>query len=138
MKKLITASAVAVALVVAPAAGVAGAAESTPPTANVAHPRAHRAARALGVVADTIGISPRALVDALRGGKSVADVAKDHGVDPQKVIDAVVGAADKKVDEAVANGKLDADRAATIKDRLPDRITRIVNATGTPGGGAGA
>ena len=107
--------------------------------------REHRAARrrharrgALAVASTTIGVDARTIIEARMDGKSVADVARDHGVDPQKVVDALVAAGTKKVDEAVTNGKLDADRAATIKDRLPDRVSRLVNATGRVRGGAAA
>ena len=41
----------------------------------------------------------------------------------------MVSAAGTKLDAAVANGKLDADRAAKIKDRLPERVTNAVNRT---------
>ncbi len=47
------------------------------------------------------------------------------------VIDALVTAGTKRIDAAVANGKVDASRAAKAKERLPDRVTRAVNATGT-------
>lgn len=131
MKKLLTATAVAVALVLAPAAaGVAGAADSSTPKATTdGHRPMRRAARAAGVAAGAIGISREDLVAALRSGKSVADVARDHNVDPQTVVDALVHAADQKIDQAVTNGRLDADRAAAIKDKLETRVTKAVDAT---------
>jgi hypothetical protein len=60
----------------------------------------------------------------------VADVARAHDVEPQTVIDALVAAGTKRIDTAVANGKVDASRAAKAKDRLPARVTKVVNATG--------
>jgi ribosomal protein S20 len=91
--------------------------------------RRHARQAAAVVAAKTIGIAPAALRDAVKGGKSVADVARSHHVDPQVVIDAVVSAMKTKVDEGVAAGKIKADRAATIKARLSERITKLVNAT---------
>jgi len=131
MKKLLTATTVSVALVLAPAAaGVAGAADSSTPQATTeGHRPLRRAAQAAGVAADAIGISRQDLVAALRSGKSVADVAKDHNVDPQKVVDALVHAADQRIDQAVTNGRLDADRSATLKDKVGTFATKAVDAT---------
>jgi uncharacterized protein (DUF433 family) len=131
MKKLLTATTVAVALVLAPtAATVAGAADSPTPSATTdGHRPFRRAAQAAGVVAGAIGISRHDLVAALRSGKSVADVAKDHGVDPQAVVDALVHAVDQRIDQAVTSGRLDADRAATLKDKVEARVTKLVGAT---------
>jgi len=83
--------------------------------------------RAGGVVSDTIGIDRETLRQELRSGKTIAEIATDHGVQPQAVIDALVAAANKRLDAAVANGRITAERAAKIKERLPDRIARIVN-----------
>jgi transposase-like protein len=98
---------------------------------------AHRAARVkvrrharragLAIAAQTIGVEPQALRDAIRGGQSVADVAREHNVEPQAVVDAVVTAANKKIDEAVAADKIDAQRAAKLKERLAARISNRVN-----------
>jgi transposase-like protein len=97
----------------------------------VARVKLRRHARRAGfaVAAETIGVAAKDLLTAVKGGTSVAAVAQQHGVEPQAVIDAVVNAAGKKLDRAVANGKLDADRAAKIKDRLTERVTNAVNRT---------
>jgi uncharacterized protein (DUF433 family) len=127
MKKLIAAVTTAGLLIVG-TAGVAQAADSPKPEKS-AHPALRRAriAAAAKVAASTIGIDTKTLVDAVKGGQSVADVAKSHNVDPQKVVDAIVAAADKKIDSLVDSGKLTADRAATMKGRVPDRVTKLVN-----------
>jgi hypothetical protein len=94
--------------------------------------RVHRRIRRLlrgagGVVTQTIGIDRKTLREGLRSGKTVAQIATDHNVSPQTVIDALVAAANKKIDAAVQAGKLDPDRAARIEQRLPARITKLVN-----------
>jgi transposase-like protein len=98
---------------------------------TVARMKLRRHARRAGfkVAAETIGVSAKDLLAAVKGGSSIATVAQQHNVTPQAVVDAVVNAAGTKLDAAVANGKLDADRAATIKDRLPERVTNAVNRT---------
>ena len=136
MKKLIAAVTTAGLLVVG-TAGAAAAADSpttkAPATEAPArrHPalRAHRVKAALKIAATTIGIEPKALAQEIKDGKSVADVAKAHNVDPQKVIDALDAAAAKQIDDAVSSGKLQADRAAKLKDRLDQRIETLVNDT---------
>jgi hypothetical protein len=125
MKKIVTAATLALALVAAPAAGIAAAAER-PPRADAPH-AGRRLARVVGVAADAIGISARDLAHELREGKSVAEVARAHDVDPARVVDAIVATATKRIDAALEAGKLDADRAATMKERLPERAERFVN-----------
>ena len=76
--------------------------------------------------ADTIGIEKRDLVSALRDGQSIAQVAEANGVDPQAVVDALVAKGNAKVDEALAEGKIDEARAATAKEQMPERAQKIV------------
>lgn len=80
-----------------------------------------------GVVTKTIGIDRKTLREGLRSGMTIAEIATAHNVSPQTVIDALVAAADKKLDAAVAAGKIRAARAARIEARLPARITGLVN-----------
>jgi polyhydroxyalkanoate synthesis regulator phasin len=79
-----------------------------------------------GIAAD-LGMSQKDLMVELRSGKSIADVARDKGVDPQKVIDDVVGAITTKIDQRVADGKLDQAKADTMKQHLSQRVTDFVN-----------
>ena len=65
----------------------------------------------------------------LKGGGTVAQWATDHGSSPQAVIDALVSAGNTRVDEAVANGKIDQARADTIKGKLPTLAEKLVNRT---------
>ena len=45
------------------------------------------------------------------------------------MIDALVSAANAQVDPAVANGKMDEARAATIKGKIPTIAEKLVNRT---------
>lgn len=89
--------------------------------------RLHRIHAGLDVAAATIGITEAELVEDLRGGQTVAEVAEANEVDPQDVIDALVAAINARVDEAVAQGELDAERAAEIKVKAVERVTDFVN-----------
>jgi hypothetical protein len=80
----------------------------------------------LETAAKAIGIS----VDQLRQelpGKSLADVANDHKVAPSKVAEALKAEATSHIDQAVTNGRLTADRAGQMKQRLTQRIDELIN-----------
>lgn len=82
---------------------------------------------ALEEAATTIGIERDALRDALRDGQTIAEVATANGVEAQAVIDAMVAATSERLDELVADGRLDADEAAERLSAATERITTLVN-----------
>jgi polyhydroxyalkanoate synthesis regulator phasin len=77
--------------------------------------------------ADTIGIEVDDLLDAVRDGQTIAEVAEGEGVDPQTVIDAIVAQARERLDEAVADGRIDQEDADEHLADLDERITEFVN-----------
>jgi polyhydroxyalkanoate synthesis regulator phasin len=87
----------------------------------------------MDTVAATIGVTPEELRTELQGGKSLAEVAKAHGVEPAAVTDALVQLADRELDQAVADGKLTAEQAQKMRDRVGDLVARFVDHAG--GGG---
>jgi ribosomal protein S20 len=135
IKKLTAGIALAGALAVG-SAGAAFAADSsgtgtTTPSAQSAtrHPRIRAAVRrgAAKVVTDTLGVSRQDLRAALKSGQTLSDYTKSLNKDPQTVVDALTNAANTKLDQLVANGRLTSDRAATIKSKLPARIDKLMN-----------
>jgi uncharacterized protein (DUF433 family) len=135
MKRFL-ATAVTTALLATGGVAVAGAAtdsSSTPkPAAQTTaqgHPRARLGRLAFTTAAKTIGIKPKDLIAAIRKGQTVADVAKAHNVDAKTVEDAITAAINRRIDAAVAAGRLDATRAATLKDRAAKRVKTFVEAT---------
>ncbi|MCL4292609.1 MAG: hypothetical protein KJ056_06210, partial [Acidimicrobiia bacterium] len=98
------------------------------------HRRATARRHVAEVAAKTIGISHDDLVAALRDGSSIADVAEKNGVDPSKVVDALVADATTRIDAAVEDGKIPEERAARIKERLPERMQKLVEREGPRGG----
>jgi ribosomal protein S20 len=80
------------------------------------------------VAADTIGVKPAELRTDLKNGQSIADVAAAKNVPVDNVITAVVNDASARIDKAVTNGKLDQAKADTMKSKLTDRVTKLVNA----------
>jgi ribosomal protein S20 len=56
-------------------------------------------------------------------------VAGEHNVDPAGVVNAVVAALNQRIDQAAAEGKIDADRAAKAKEKVSNLADRFVNQT---------
>jgi hypothetical protein len=87
---------------------------------------------AIDISAKTIGLTPKALRQALASGQSVAQVATAHSVSPTTVVNALVAAGNARIDKAVANHHLSAARAAKLKARLPGAAQRFVDFTRNP------
>ncbi len=83
---------------------------------------------AVAAAAEIIGVEPDALRDGLRDGRSVAEIAEEAGVARQDVVDAIVAAATDALDQAVADGHLDTDRAASLAEHLPEWAGQLVDA----------
>ncbi len=88
-------------------------------------------------VAAYLGLSADELRTQLEAGKSLADVAKAQGKSVDGLKAAIVAAAKKDLDQAVADGKLSADRAKQMLDRITASVDEMVNRTGPPDGGRG-
>lgn len=94
------------------------------PGENRPHIPAKVAHFTLSTVAEVLGVEPAAIVEQLRAGQTIADIAGDQ---TQDVIDALVTEAGAKIDEAVAAGRIDAERAEAIKAELPAKAEQFVN-----------
>lgn len=93
------------------------------------HGRGHHAGQKLDLVAETIGIERSVLVDAVRGGQTIAEVAAANGSSGQAVIDALVLEATARINERVAEGDLTQEQADTRLAEITERITTFVNET---------
>ncbi len=80
-------------------------------------------------VTDTLGVTTDELRQAAQDGKSLADVADEQGVAVSDLTDALTAEAQARLDEAVAEGKIDEERAGEISDQLAERVDQMVNAT---------
>jgi hypothetical protein len=134
IKKLAAGIALAGALTVG-TAGAAVAADTsasstTAPSAQAStgHPliRAHFRRGAMKVVADTLGVSRADLRTAVAGGQTIGQYATSLGKDPAAVVDALTKAGNAKVDQLVAEGRLQQDRADSIKSKLSTRIDTLM------------
>jgi hypothetical protein len=137
IKKLVAGVALAGALTVG-TAGVAVAADGSgagtgtgAPSAQAVrrHPALRVAVRrgAVKVITDTLGVTRQQLREALKGGQTISQYATSLGKDPQSVVDALTKAADAKLDQLAADGKIKPERAETIKGKLPARIDTLMH-----------
>ena len=78
-------------------------------------------------LASQLGTNAEDLKAALKDGQSIADIAAANGVDLQGIIDSMVDQANARIDEAVANERIDADKAAELKANVEERITARLN-----------
>ena len=99
------------------------------------HHRQHVMINSIDDAATALGISRLELREALESGKSIAQIAEEKGVDLAKVKAAMVADATARIDAAVADGKLTAEQAATMKEKLAARIDAMVTKQGLPAKG---
>jgi hypothetical protein len=76
-------------------------------------------------IAEYLGLTPEALKQELQSGKSLAEIA---GPKTQGLIDMLTAKANARIDAALLAGKIDAPRAAALKDKAGTLIERLVNA----------
>jgi ribosomal protein S20 len=63
----------------------------------------------------------------LRDGKTIKEIAEANNVDVNTVINKIVDAANKRIDEAVADGKLTKEQGDKIKSEVTEHVTEFVN-----------
>jgi hypothetical protein len=87
---------------------------------------AYEAAKAerIKVITDALGIDAATLKAKRKAGQTLAAIAGDK---KDAMIAALVAYESKKIDAAVASGKLSAERATALKSKLTAGITAMVN-----------
>ena len=87
-----------------------------------------RTGAGLDVVEDVLGLSAEEIRAGLDEGKTLADLAEEQGVSVEDLADAMAAQAIERIDQAVEDGKIDADRAADAKANLDEMIDNAINA----------
>jgi hypothetical protein len=85
--------------------------------------------RLFRAAADYLGLSPQALRDELRSGKSLAQIATAQGKSVDGLEQTILSVVKTRLDEAVAAGRLSAAREQAFLDRLSSRLDTLVNRT---------
>jgi hypothetical protein len=83
----------------------------------------------LEAVTDYLGLSRGDLVQKLGDGQSLAQIAKAQGKSVDGLVSAIVDAAKKRLDQAVAAGRLSADQEKTMLARLQTMVEQMVSTT---------
>lgn len=86
----------------------------------------------VGLVRATVeatGLTNREVVEALKGGQSLAQVAAANGSSGDAVVQALVAKNKQRLDRQVQAGRLSQARADELLRRLTDRATALVNDT---------
>lgn len=78
-------------------------------------------------VTELLGLEPEAVREALRDGSTLAELAEANGVSTDVLVGTLVTEAAERLDVAVENGRIDAERAAEFEERLEEQITERVN-----------
>ena len=105
-----------------------GAARQAKPDAK-AHPLLLAGAReAYAAAAQALGLSAKDLKAELDKGQSLRQVAQARNVDPATVQQAMVTALNTRIDQAVTNGRLTQDQAATAKERAAQMAQKLMDA----------
>ncbi|HEU0246956.1 MAG TPA: hypothetical protein VFR38_07700 [Gaiellaceae bacterium] len=80
----------------------------------------------LEAAAEYLGLTAAELREQLEDA-TLAEIAKDRGKSVDGLTKAMVTAAEARIDEAVAAGRLTQEQAAELKAALPDRVEALVN-----------
>jgi uncharacterized protein (DUF433 family) len=94
--------------------------------------------RGMGVInsiddaATALGISRQELIEELESGKSIAQIAEEKGKNLDDVKAAMVADANARIDRAVGEGQLTAEKAAELKAGLAEKVDNVVQQEGLP------
>ena len=86
----------------------------------------HRGFGVLETAAAYLGLSEADLREAL-GDKTLAEIAQEKGKTVDALVKALVAAEEKRIDEAVADGRITKAQATEIKSKLTERMEALVN-----------
>ena len=89
--------------------------------------RTERKAERKAALAEVLGVSVEELEEARDQDKSLAEIAEENGVAQKTLVAAIVEKAQTRIDEAVADGKIDADKAAEKKEGLAEKVEERVD-----------
>ena len=117
--------------------GIAAQSPGDDPEIETAHARPrHAPGQKLETIAGILGTDAESIRATLADGGTLADAATAAGVEPQVLIDALLAEVSARVDQAVEDGRVDAERAAEYLANAETRITTTVN-EGRPDRGEG-
>ena len=78
-------------------------------------------------VAETLDMTPREILQEIRKGQSLTEIGQAKGVSPEELKSVILSAADSKLDQIVADGKITQEQADKIMTRLTDNIDKLLD-----------
>lgn len=121
------------------ATALAGQTQETPETPQTPSPKPHesrfhhhhghfRGGHIVKETAEMLGMEPMALVEQLKQGKTLLQVVQaQKGWSEEEYLKKLTETANRNIDQAVAEGKLDRDKANRIKAQLPEKLKKAIN-----------
>jgi ribosomal protein S20 len=86
----------------------------------------HTRAHLVKTLSDELDMAPKELIEEWREAENLADVIKNQGKNVDEVKKVLIEEAETKIDEAVENGKIDEDKASTIKESLAEKVDKFL------------
>lgn len=83
----------------------------------------------LGQVADFLGVDAEVIQEGLESGETLADIAAANGSSGTALVDSLVADLTEKLDGAVADERIDQDKADEKLAEATEKITTMVNST---------
>lgn len=85
-------------------------------------------------IAEALGLTQEQVQEGFEAGKSLAEIAEEHGISRDDATAKLITAGAAKIDAAVEEGKLTTEKAAEMKEKLPERVEKMLDMTpGTKG-----
>jgi uncharacterized protein YidB (DUF937 family) len=81
----------------------------------------------LETLANVMGLTTEELRNELKSGKKLAEIAEEQNITRAELAEALYAAAVDRLDQAVANGRIEPARAEQIRQRLTDRRDACLN-----------
>lgn len=86
------------------------------------------------VVAETLGLTPEEIREAIASGQTLADLAEANGSSAEELVDAILAEIKEHLDEKVAAGDMTQEEADEKLAKAQERVTEFVNNTKPPKG----
>jgi uncharacterized protein YidB (DUF937 family) len=99
---------------------------STPASEAVKPTSDARPGRLIKAVAEVLGVEPAVVAETLASGGTIAELASSQGVSIEELVEALVARLTERLEQAVAEGKIDDQRAARLIASAPQRIERLI------------
>lgn len=90
------------------------------------HHRFARLAASLEELGEFLDLSAEEIRAGLADGQTLGELAEGQGISAEELADYLVAGMEARLDEAVADEKIDAERADEIKESLDEKVDRLI------------